>query len=371
MDIIDRFDNIEVKEIEKADDTKDIKSLSFEDKLHYIYNNLDFCKYLIYRKMGISDGNVMELDKQLGEKGFCDRCSLLNRYYGLYRLVNTYFDRVVESNFEAEKLHEKDIEFIKSYVITHKLIDEILYTTYKISQYNNRHTIKSCEINEHFVNFNNDGDKGDWRLRIGYIEDKVFKTVGTFSLLDTLFGDMRGFCSANLYPDNLINMYLDDIELDFLSPEALEMYNIALDTVSMRLLSVVDKKHLNRAHLISAKDSELIYRTTYRKSIESLDSMVSDLRMIGNVDIDLYRDVKVDKGGRVTYRHSIISGDKFRADNVTAKTQTDLIKYYKGLLGKKIVSADLICEVNGELVKSLNKKPLEFTEEFSTFYNAV
>ena len=86
MDIIDRFDNIEVKEIEKVDD---VKSLSFEDKLHYIYNNLDFCKYLIYRKMGISDENVMELDKQLGEKGFCDRCSLLNRYYGLYRLVNT------------------------------------------------------------------------------------------------------------------------------------------------------------------------------------------------------------------------------------------------------------------------------------------
>ena len=46
MDIIDRFDNIEVKEIEKVDD---VKSLSFEDKLHYIYNNFQLIvKYKFY-----------------------------------------------------------------------------------------------------------------------------------------------------------------------------------------------------------------------------------------------------------------------------------------------------------------------------------
>lgn len=352
--------------MEKLSDAE-VKTMSLEEKLSYIWDNSQTVVDMLLSRLGISPKNLEKVKKELGKDGFVDRCDTLCVHYGLTGIINEYMNSYRETeDKELKQLIEDDEEKLYKKIqrdLNYMLELRVLFSNdFKKSLDAMTNTYQVI----HRKSLINDEAKiNKWRLSVGFHRSKYFRTfINLFpNNIDCEISEYISKYTGN----KLLASYIEDIDiskLDYEFKEMIETYSYVLSYAFMVMLS---PKFINKEQLVLTDEGLVIYRTSNERTVESIEKIRETLNAeFKAVDIRIYREEYLDNDNKIRYKHDITNGEQFDRHNVTADNQLDLIKYYKIQEKKRITTKDLIYESNGELVKAYNKNKLEFNEIYNT-----
>jgi len=343
---------------------KENEVLSVKDKLSYIWDNSQFVTNLLLRKIGISDKNIELFKSEIGKNGFIDRCDTLYVHYKLNKIINEYFNKYISANDDIIKEEFEEAE--------NKLYKEIYYDILTTLAFR---SVLSPDFHKSLRNItnvtelkHNDALANDtgWKISVGMHQNKYFYTFLN------LLPDFVKYKSLEDYVisktgNSLLAKYIDDIDLEKLPNQIGHIIRVYSSVIGVAIWSILSPRYINGEQLINTDEACAVYKTINKRNNKSYDDIFNAVGShFYGVDIEVYKEVYLDKEKNILYKHEILSGEKFRKYNITSNSQLAIISYYKRLMHKRITDSDLIFETNGELVVALNKYKINFNSNFNT-----
>lgn len=302
---------------------------------------------IICNRIGISDKNSIFIKN---EEAFNDRISLLNVYYNIDNMIDAYIDEL--SHFDSE---EEYIKYLKE-------SEETLYTKLEIyinvadvieqkfSKYND--ITHKIEVNT-FKNV----ELGKYILRI-YFDTPVYSSIEyLIRIHKQLPYDFNEYVYRTTGSKFIAT--LADLDINKFNKDTQKIIYKAMKVMSNSIMGLTSPKFINPRELISTGLAEVKYLTSPKRSIESLDAIVNNLRnhevlQAKNVCIDIYKEYKPFENSDIICRKSISDNFSENAYNIEECDNLSLIYYFRKETNTNISEYDRYFEIDGHEAKLLS-----------------